>query len=69
VAILKREHDGIIKIESLLVKSSDEGEIPEVALRGATHIPSLKVASGNIFVDKTTPSPYNPRQINKHNEL
>jgi hypothetical protein len=28
-----REHDGIIKIESLLVKSSDEGEIPEVALR------------------------------------
>jgi hypothetical protein len=29
-----REHDGIIKIESLLVKSSDELEISEVALRG-----------------------------------
>jgi hypothetical protein len=26
-----REHDGIIKIESLLVKSMDEREIPEVA--------------------------------------
>src|SRR6201995_5200388 len=28
-----REHDGIIKIESLLVKSSDEREISGVALR------------------------------------
>jgi hypothetical protein len=64
-----REHDGIIKIESLLVKSSDEREISEVAFERLTHIPSLKFASADIFVDKTPLAPYNARQINKSNEL
>jgi hypothetical protein len=64
-----REHDRIIKIESLLVKSSDEREISEVAFEGLMHIPSLKFASTDIFVDKSPLAPYNTRQINKSNEL
>jgi hypothetical protein len=64
-----REHDGIIKIESLLVKSSDEREISEVALRRLMHIPSLKYASTDIFIDKNPLAPYNARQINNYNEL
>jgi hypothetical protein len=64
-----REHDGIIKIESPLVKSSDEPKILEVALRLTTFIPAVKSTFSDIFVDKNRLAPYNPRQINKSNEL
>jgi hypothetical protein len=37
-----REHDGIIKVESPLVKSMDEQEIPEVALRLTASVYTLQ---------------------------
>jgi hypothetical protein len=64
-----REHDGIIKIESPLVKSMDEREITRVALNPAASAPSLKSTSYNIFLDKIRFGPYNPRQFNKSSEL
>lgn len=64
-----REHEGIIKIESLLVKSMDEREIYRVALNPAASTPSLKSTSYDIFLDKIHLRPYNPRQFNKSSEL
>jgi hypothetical protein len=64
-----REHDGIIKIESPLVKSMDEREIPRVALNPALLVTSLKPALSDIFVDKIRFTPYNLRQFNKSGEL
>ena len=64
-----REHDGIIKIESLLVKSMDEREFCEVASRSIAALPSLKRPNPKIFVDKILASPYNPLQFNQSSEL
>ena len=64
-----REHDGIIKIESLLVKSSDEREIHEVASAAVASDALVEVPIHDIFVDKFSSTPYNPRQISESSEL
>ena len=64
-----REHDGIIKIESLLVKSMGERGISRVALNPALLTPPQKFDFCDIFVDKIRLGPYNSRQFNKSNEL
>jgi hypothetical protein len=64
-----REHDGIIKIESPLVKSMDERQIYEVASRREFTASSPKFTILDIFVDRMHFTPYNARQINKSDEL
>jgi hypothetical protein len=64
-----REHDGIIKIESPLVKSMDEREIPEVALRTEAFARPVKSVPFEIFVDKLPFRPYNARQFKAFSEL
>jgi hypothetical protein len=63
------EHDGIIKLESLLVKSMDEWEIYRVALRSKAVAPAFKSFFPEIIVDRIPFAPYNHRQFKASNEL
>jgi hypothetical protein len=47
----------------------DEREIYEVTSRPESAVKSPKVAIPDIFVDKNLLGPYNPRQIDKSDEL